>query len=347
MQGLAGNDLLEGRNGDDAIFGGLGNDTLRGEAGNDRLYGDAGFDLMSGGDGNDVLFGGDSRDRLWGDAGDDTLSGQAGNDDLYGGLGDDLIYGGDGNDRIEPGYGQNTIHGGAGDDYVSMPFSATDGDGPGVFSAAMLFFGGSGNDSGFGGYGADNMRGELGNDTLYGGWGDDRLDGGSGDDRLFGSAGADRLIGGDGDDVLRSGQGAEDRSILTGGSGNDAFLYNFQPGVVDRPDNPEPEMTFVNDLITDFSAGDKLQISSRNDPDFEPLETYTFSFADLDTNGNGIITDADDAVSIGLASFMGEQRFSLTIDVAKFAALQEPSPGSFSGTITLYGVTTLTAGDFA
>ena len=79
-----------------------------------------------------------------------------------------------------------------------------------------------------------------------------------------------------------------------------------------------------------------------------PTGHYVFEFSLLDTNGNGIITDADEAVSIGLQSFMGEQKFSMTIDIAKIAAMQASEGGSgFSGTITLFGITTLTAADFA
>ncbi len=209
----------------------------------------------------------------------------------------------------------------------------------------MLLFAGAGNDLANGGTRNDNMRGELGDDILSGGYGDDRLDGGLGNDQLYGGEGTDRLIGGAGDDWLRSGETREGTSILTGGSGSDLFDYSLQTGG-GTSDNPESEFWLVNDLISDFTVGqDKLHIASRVDNEAEgTTEFYEFKFSDLDTNGNGIVTDADEAVSINLMSFMGEQRFSLTIDFGQF----HPNNGQVgSGTITLFGVTTLTAGDFA
>lgn len=55
---------LQGLNGDDALNGGIGADTLDGGAGNDKLWGKAGDDVIIGGLGKDTLSGG---------AGDDTF----------------------------------------------------------------------------------------------------------------------------------------------------------------------------------------------------------------------------------------------------------------------------------
>jgi hypothetical protein len=198
------------------------------------------------------------------------------------------------------------------------------------------------------------MRGEAGNDQLSGGLGDDRLDGGTGNDMLYGDYGADRLIGGDGNDVLHTGDhgytapSEGKQSILTGGGGRDTFEYGFRVAYDWIIDHGYSQLTSVSDVITDFTRGeDKIDISSNVWGPESPHDEYDFKFSDLDTNGNGVITDADQAVSIGLQSFMGEQKSSLTIDVDKFAASTNDPGFSGSGTITLFGVTTLTATDFA
>jgi Ca2+-binding RTX toxin-like protein len=78
IDGLAGNDTLNGNSGNDTISGGAGNDTLRGNGGND---------ILNGGVGNDTLIGG---------AGDDTLDLRTDNTTLVG----DRAEGGDGDDTI-------------------------------------------------------------------------------------------------------------------------------------------------------------------------------------------------------------------------------------------------------
>mgnify|MGYP002621951891 CR=1 FL=1 len=84
-----------------------------------------------------------------------------------------------------------------------------------------------------GGKGEDKIYGGAGNDTMYGGAGNDSLFGENDDDKLYGDAGNDTLSGGNGDD------------ILTGGKGADVFIYSGG-----------------NDLITDYTAGDKIKIEN-------------------------------------------------------------------------------------
>ena len=74
------------------------------------------------------------------------------------------------------------------------------------------------------GRGDDLIFGEDGCDWIHGGRGADRLDGGIGDDRLNGGAGDD---------------------VLTGGAGPDIFEIRGAYGI---------------DTITDFGAGDRLNI---------------------------------------------------------------------------------------
>ncbi|WP_407925578.1 calcium-binding protein [Geminicoccus flavidas] len=207
-------------------------------------------------------------------------------------------------------------------------------------SGAMLLFGGTGNERASGGDGADNMRGELG---------DDILQGGDGNDRLYGDQGSGRLIGGSGDDVIYAGKHAGgEQSVLSGDVGSDTFRYEFNHAYDWTSDDRCFLLHQVSDVIGDFTyREDKLFIEAlANNAVDDPSGMYTFDFADLDTNGNGILTDADEAISINWQSFMGKTRHSLTIDIGKFAALQEAAPGGFSGTITLFGVTSLTADDF-
>ena len=93
---------------------------------------------------------------------------------------------------------------------------------------------------------ANTLTGGNGADTIKGGAGDDALTGGTGNDILWGEVGNDILLGGIGLDTLIGGLG-NDR--LTGGEGNDIFLFNTAIGVQNI------------DTITDFTSGDKIQLS--------------------------------------------------------------------------------------
>lgn len=102
INGLAGDDLIEGGSVNDTLDGGLGNDKLYGYNGNDIIYGGDNNDILYGGYGNDTLYGEKHNDKLYGESGDDYLDGGSGNDYLDGGSGNDTyIFGrGYGNDRI-------------------------------------------------------------------------------------------------------------------------------------------------------------------------------------------------------------------------------------------------------
>lgn len=87
INGLGGDDFIEGREFVEFIFGGDGNDTLIGNGGDDVLLGDinsgeVGDDVLDGGSGNDLLFGGAGNDQLRGGTGNDRLRGSEG-DDIY------------------------------------------------------------------------------------------------------------------------------------------------------------------------------------------------------------------------------------------------------------------------
>jgi Ca2+-binding RTX toxin-like protein len=122
-------------------------------------------------------------------------------------------------------------------------------------------YGGSGNDFIDGGRGNDTLRGGSGDDDILGSGGNDTINGGSGNDFLAGDNdgviytqhGVDTIHGGSGNDTLYGGGQAD---ILTGGSGADTFLYRvgFGAGNESQVGNA--------DRITDFGAGDRIDVST-------------------------------------------------------------------------------------
>jgi Ca2+-binding RTX toxin-like protein len=147
--------------------------------------------------------------------GPDTYDGSNSQDTLYGGTGNDQVYGHGGGDHI---YGENgadtSLYGQAGDDFI---------------------YGGSGSDTIFGG---------SGNDTIYGNTSPDV--GGDSGDFIYGGSGRDTIDGQDGNDVIYGGTGQD---LLTGGAGNDTFVYT--------------KATDTGDFIFDFTQGqDKIDLSA-------------------------------------------------------------------------------------
>lgn len=67
-------------------------DVINGLGGNDDIDGGAGDDTLNGGTGNDDIIGGYGDDHVMGGNGNDTLDGGRGNDLVEGGDGDDVIY---------------------------------------------------------------------------------------------------------------------------------------------------------------------------------------------------------------------------------------------------------------
>ena len=88
------------------------------------------------------------------------------------------------------------------------------------------------------------LYGNAKNNTINGGKAADKLYGRVGNDKLYGNAGNDYLYGEMGNDYLNGGAGND---TLTGGKGNDTFVYRMGEG---------------NDVITDYQAGDVLNIAS-------------------------------------------------------------------------------------
>ena len=120
--------------------------------------------------------------------------------------------------------------------------------------------------------------GGNGDDTLSGGDGADTLSGNNGNDILVGGAGIDRLDGGNGTDILVGGAGDD---VLTGGNGPDTFVITVDAG---------------RDTITDFRPNlDHIVVGYGGNGSAADLNAWLkgahtgagFSFADIDTDGNG------------------------------------------------------------
>ena len=112
------NNVLNGLGGDDYIDGNFGDDIIAGWTGDDTAYGGVGDDLITGWTGDD---------RLYGEAGNDTIFGEAGNDRILGQSGLDVLSGGNDNDTLSGGSydGADTLTGGLGAD--RFEFFAADG----------------------------------------------------------------------------------------------------------------------------------------------------------------------------------------------------------------------------
>jgi Ca2+-binding RTX toxin-like protein len=107
-----------------------------------------------------------------------------------------------------------------------------------------------GDDTLFGGQGSDQIDGGADNDLIYGDNENDIVEGGEGNDTLYGGSRRDILIGGAGDDILAGDAGQD---ILTGEVGNDTFvLADGEAAAISLQ---------VADVITDFSAGDKIGLT--------------------------------------------------------------------------------------
>ena len=100
------------------------------------------------------------------------------------------------------------------------------------------------------------ITGTNSNDVLIGTAGGDVIQGLAGHDDLQGLAGNDTLNGGDGFDTLNGGLGDD---VLTGGGFADWFRFTAEQ-VID-PVTGQPALHgFGHDTISDFSAGDQLEV---------------------------------------------------------------------------------------
>ena len=291
INGGPGDDVIVGfDNLKNVIYGGAGNDTITGGSLVDVLVGDAGRDVLYGGAGADTVFGGGNDDRLFGGLGADILTGDGGHDVLDGGAGNDTLTGGVGNDTYFVDSAADVVveKFGQGIDFVQASITCTiavnvevlqltgaasrDAYGNAVNNilrgnaAANDLFGRDGNDRLFGNDGNDRLYGENGNDSLnggqgadvlYGGDGNDGFFGGGGIDRIYGGAGVDKVHGDDGNDHIYGGQGSD---ILTGGRFKGKFSLGADTFHWERSDVFDGITKLGFDRVTDFGAGDKIDL---------------------------------------------------------------------------------------
>lgn len=310
--GTPASDTLSGTDDPDLILGRAGDDRLNGLAGDDALLGERGGDQVTGGVGDDTILGGPDGDLVFGDGGPQQgpAPRQPGQSVPPGTPlpGNNEIGGGGGDDTLYGGYGSDTVRGGAGDDRV---FGAGPGVGP-TPSAASFF------------------------NTLDGG---DVLGGGAGNDRVEGGGGLDTLTGGAGDDTLWGGDGNGDR--LTGGPGQDVFLFRFAEGPFPIRDTGVGEGN--RDVVLDFRQGtDALDLSGYDNPFFFPS------------------SEQPEAIFLGTGGFQAYYGLQIRYEVedgrtvVQFYApigtpppdVEIPVPSAPSGEIVLAGEHALTADDF-
>jgi len=119
-----GNDTVNAGAGNDTVIAGLGSDTVDGGAGDDTIYGD--FDTLPRGTPptTNATTVGDA-DVLNGGAGDDTILGRGGADTINGGTGANRLSGQVGSDTFVHDGGSDSINGGT-DTFDGTPDTATD-----------------------------------------------------------------------------------------------------------------------------------------------------------------------------------------------------------------------------
>ncbi len=224
--------------------------------------------------GNDTVSAGDGGDFVDGGEGNNTITTGLGQDTVLTGAGNDTIITGGGADLTTVAGGVDTVNSGDGNDLLTVNYANSTTDVTGSMSSGSFAIGYSGvvadvagnsvtfqNTESFNittGSGNDTITTGDRNDTITGGAGNDILSGGGGSDTIRGNQGSDIIHGGAGNDVLFGGQGADHifgdqgSDVMTGGENNDTFVF----------DSLTASFNGAPDLITDFSPGDRIDLSA-------------------------------------------------------------------------------------
>lgn len=335
IDGGDGADTIIGSAGNDRIHGGQGNDSLNGGAGDDTFmvsY-NSGLDSLAGGDGTDTVRAFTNRtsvtiphvsgvevfdgtgyadfrligtaaadlidlsgltllnvERVDGGSGADTIIGNTAANRIAGGTGVDSISAGDGNDTILAAWDSDRdyIDGGDGTDTILAITPGALIDWTRVSNVEAVNAGGFSNVQIVATNGNDTI--DLTGVTLTGIY---QIDGGWGHDVIIGSAGNDTLMGRTGGDTM------------SGGGGSDVFRYtSFLQSTA-----------AASDLIMDFAAGDKINLSELDAQTgvaglqtFAWIDTAAFSSAAGElrhfTNGTGQTVIEGDVNGDAVADFV-------------------------------------------
>ncbi|MGZ8190760.1 MAG: calcium-binding protein [Methylococcaceae bacterium] len=264
LDGLAGNDFIQGGGLSDTLNGGLGNDVIYGFLGNDILNGGLGDDYLTGGNGEDtyLIANNDGKDTIDNNDGEGNSIDVVKFSDVASADIIDIIQVNRGFGHVDLllSYGSNsqlTIY-----NYFSDVNSHIDqfqfSDGVAwtrediihiVFKPAQPTDG----DDVIKGYDdeSNNLSGLAGNDKLYGGHLSDTLNGGRGNDQLAGNGGDDVLLGKAGNDYMDGGEGA------------DTYLIAKNDGL-DRIYNSHVDDSIDVVKFTDVASTDITQVSNGN-----------------------------------------------------------------------------------
>ena len=268
---------------------------------------------------HDIINGTNGVNIYDGGAGNDVISGAGGNDILRGGHGDDTLNGGTGDDFIDTGAGLHIIDGGAGNDTLSFaerPLATRINLGDSAKYKLVSGIWTAANDG-------THIRAWVDVDNNDRVSASDGFDYVRGIENIIAGAGNDTLKGDANDNELTGGAG---RDLLTGGGGNDIFDISDTAGTMGAADR-----------VTDFTAGDKLDIGGARTAFIEHYDGNTVIYA---ATGGEPDTGKIYAVLHGTHSLTsGDFTQSATLGSV---VSQPPARDMFAGlNVSIYGAPTL------